>query len=101
MSTVWRAQRIASTAVWSTIILSPRPIQRAAANAAASVARTSSSARLRSRGVGIIASFLKVAAVPTRGERRRAHYIVGNLDYAPDAQLARAGYRRIVIPWWD
>src|SRR4051794_16051317 len=40
--------RIASTATPSAPSLSPRPTQRAAASAAASVTRTSSSARLRS-----------------------------------------------------
>ena len=40
--------RMASTAAWSAAILSPRPTQRAAASAAASVTRTSSRARLRS-----------------------------------------------------
>ena len=43
-----RTKRIASTAAWSAAILSPRPTQRAEASAAASVTRTSSSARLRS-----------------------------------------------------
>src|SRR5918993_1528333 len=40
--------RMASTAAWSTASLSPKPILRAAAMAAASVTRTSSRARLRS-----------------------------------------------------
>ncbi len=40
--------RIASTAAWSAPSLSPRPTMRAAASAAASVTRTSSSARFRS-----------------------------------------------------
>src|ERR671922_221920 len=40
--------RMASTAAWSTASLSPKPILRAAAIAAASVTRTSSRARLRS-----------------------------------------------------
>src|SRR4051794_15640548 len=40
--------RMASTAAWSAASLSPRPDQRAAASAAYSVTRTSSSARLRS-----------------------------------------------------
>ena len=44
-SSTWR---IASTAAPSAAILSPRPTQRAAARAAASVTRTSSSAMLRS-----------------------------------------------------
>src|SRR3954452_13252510 len=48
METVCRTARIASTAAWSAPILSPRPTMRAAASAAASVVRTSSSARLRS-----------------------------------------------------
>src|SRR4029450_1913197 len=42
--------RMASTAAWSTASLSPKPILRAAAMAAASVTRTSSRARLRSGG---------------------------------------------------
>src|SRR2546423_2657525 len=45
-------RRIPSTAAWSAAILSPRPTQRAAAIAADSVTRTSSSARLRSGRLG-------------------------------------------------
>src|SRR5262249_26423103 len=48
---MWRvskARRIASTAAWSERFFSPRPISRAAAMAASSVTRTTSSARLRS-----------------------------------------------------
>src|SRR4029077_18634249 len=48
IATLSRTKRIASTAAWSASSLSPRPIQRAAAIAAASVTRTSSSAMLRS-----------------------------------------------------
>src|SRR5262245_59198985 len=48
MLTVPSTSRMASTAAWSAPILSPRPAMRAAASAAASVVRTSSSARLRS-----------------------------------------------------
>src|SRR3954447_1881945 len=44
--------RIALTATWSAPFLSPRPTQRAAAIAAASVTRTSSIARLRSGDSG-------------------------------------------------
>ena len=44
----FNTMRIASTAAPSTLFLSPRPIQRPAASAAASVTRTSSIARLRS-----------------------------------------------------
>src|SRR4051812_1913454 len=46
--------RIASTATPSAPSLSPRPTQRAAASAAASVTRTSSSARLRSGESGAV-----------------------------------------------
>src|SRR5579883_3012271 len=49
MSTLFSVNRIAVTAAWSAAFLSPRPIQRAAASAAASVTRASSNARLRSR----------------------------------------------------
>src|SRR3954463_15093227 len=48
MATVDRTTRMASTAAPSAPSLSPRPIQRDAASAAASVTRTSSMARLRS-----------------------------------------------------
>src|SRR5437867_3146537 len=48
IETVSSIVRIASTAAWSALSFSPRPIQRAAPSAAASVTRTSSSARLRS-----------------------------------------------------
>src|SRR5690242_9125178 len=48
MATVWSMCRIASTAAWSADSFSPRPIQRPAPIAAASVTRTSSSARFRS-----------------------------------------------------
>src|SRR5436190_24383704 len=48
MFTVSSTLRIASTAAWSADSFSPRPIHRAAAIAAASVTRTSSSAMLRS-----------------------------------------------------
>src|SRR5581483_5108141 len=50
IATVSSISRIASTAAWSAASLSPRPTQRAAAIAAASVTRTSSSARFRSGG---------------------------------------------------
>src|SRR6188472_859581 len=53
--------RMASTATPSAPSLSPRPTQRAAASAAASVTRTSSSARLRS-GVSGAVSRLSVMA---------------------------------------
>src|SRR4051812_33203782 len=52
METVSRTARMPSTAAWSAAILSPRPTQRPAASAAASVTRTSSSARLRSGATG-------------------------------------------------
>src|SRR5688572_13765736 len=48
ISTVCNISRMASTAAWSAASLLPRPTQRAAAIAAASVTRTSSTARLRS-----------------------------------------------------
>src|SRR5205823_3416470 len=48
IETLSRTKRIASTAAWSALSFSPRPIQRAAAIAPASVTRTSSSAMLRS-----------------------------------------------------
>ena len=52
IETVLRTRRMASTAAPSAAFLSPRPIQRPAASAAASVPRTSSMARLRSGACG-------------------------------------------------
>src|SRR2546425_13228276 len=51
IETVSSMSRIASPAAWSALSLSPRPIHRAAPIAAASVTRTSSSARFRSGGL--------------------------------------------------
>src|SRR5690242_18417119 len=48
MLTLSSTKRIASTAAWSALSFSPRPIQRAAAIAPASVTRTSSIAMFRS-----------------------------------------------------
>src|SRR5512132_2948118 len=48
IETVLIISRIRSTAAWSAAFFSPRPTQRAAPIAAASVTRTSSSARFRS-----------------------------------------------------
>src|SRR5262245_26566451 len=64
IETVSIISRIASTAAWSAATLSPRPTQRPAARAAASVTRTSSSARLRSGRSSMAASL--------RGGRARA-----------------------------
>ena len=50
IETVLTIRRMRSTAAWSAAFLSPRPIQREAPMAAASVTRTSSSARFRSGG---------------------------------------------------
>src|SRR5689334_12151461 len=57
ISTVSSISRIASTAAWSAASLSPRPTKRPAAIAAASVTRTSSSARFRSGGVATAESY--------------------------------------------
>ena len=58
--------RIASTAAASAASLSPRPIIRAAPSAAASVTRTSSSARLRS-GLGSADAALTAPSVHANG----------------------------------
>ena len=62
--------RIASTAAWSAAILSPRPTQRPAARAAASVTRTSSIARFRSGSV-------LIAGPPGCREGRRPRRALG------------------------
>jgi hypothetical protein len=61
IATESRTKRIASTAAPSAASLSPRPTQRAAARAAASVTRTSSSARLRS---GLVAGVPSIPRNP-------------------------------------
>ena len=61
LSSMWR---IASTAAASAASLSPRPIIREAPSAAASVTRTSSSARLRSGGVPAARSLTAAAYTP-------------------------------------
>ena len=58
IGTVSSSRRIASTAAPSADSFSPLPTQRAAASAAASVTRTSSSARLRS-GLDAVAHVLR------------------------------------------
>ena len=50
IETVWSTACMPSTAAWSAASLSPMPRSCAAASAAASVTRTSSSARFRSTG---------------------------------------------------
>src|SRR5579859_6739695 len=61
--------RIALTAAWSAPFLSPRPTQRAAAIAAASVTRASSSARLRSGGGSAFMATILCVLVLLVGER--------------------------------
>src|SRR5947207_6701229 len=78
IETLLTTSRIASTAAWSAASLSPRPIHRPAARAAASVTRASSMARLRSGAcccsIGGISSGgrARVGTVPgTRPDRSR------------------------------
>src|ERR1041385_3856087 len=67
MSTDPRAERMASTARWSASFSFPRPCSGAAASAAASVTRRSSSARFRSRGgCDILRRRLPETAAPDR-----------------------------------
>src|SRR6266536_5147249 len=70
MCTVSRTLRIASTAAWSAASFSPRPIQRAAAIAAASVTRTSSSAMFRSGAGRLTLGILSVPLDRVRDEPR-------------------------------
>src|SRR5579885_59482 len=85
MTTVSSIARIASTAAWSAAFLSPRPIQRPAPIAAASVTRTSSSARLRAgRGRDI-------GADPRAGATARSSHAFRRLD--PDEAEAAGDHR--------
>src|SRR5439155_19927529 len=63
IATVSSISRMASTAALSALSFSPRPIHRPAASAAASVTRTSSTARLRS-GRGPTADWLSARTLP-------------------------------------
>src|SRR5690349_8855448 len=83
--------RIASTATPSAPSLSPRPTQRAAASAAASVTLTSSSARLRS-GVSGAVSRLSVMPGDYRSGLVRVRVVGvdgGLLDREPDRPSGR------------
>src|SRR4051794_8351800 len=102
MFTVPSISRMASTAAWSAASLSPRPTQRPAASAAASVTRTSSSARLRSGAccVSVVPLVFSVAATsadpkacPASADRRmprlRPHlHALGRFD-AHEVERAR------------
>src|SRR5581483_3954567 len=82
ITTVSSIARMASTAAWSAAFLSPRPIQRPAPMAAASVTRTSSRARLRSGRAVVIP--LGSYGLPVR------------LDW----EIAKRGWRRYAAyPW--
>src|SRR5688500_12300238 len=72
-STSSNVLRIASTAAWSAALLSPRPMWRADAIAAASVTRTISSASSPSMAP-------LVAVVPLAGEHHREMVTVGDFD---------------------
>src|SRR3954470_15648980 len=76
MLTLSRTKRMASTAAWSALSLLPRPIQRAAAIAPASVTRTSSIAMLRSGACRAL-----TVADPTSRElvQRHVHAVDVNL----------------------
>src|SRR5918999_4742263 len=80
MATVSSIRRMASTAAWSAASLSPRPIQRPAASAAASVTRTSSSARLRSGAARVLVARSASLNWATRGSYSRRRLEGRRLD---------------------
>src|SRR4051812_49373860 len=85
METVPISLRMASTAAWSPPFLSPRPTQRPADIAAASVTRTSSSARLRSGASRLLAVVEVVMSAPVHRrptDPRRSDRGRGNGAYA-------------------
>src|SRR5215212_11607591 len=95
MLTVPMSARIASTAAPSPPFLSPRPTQRPAAMAAASVTRTRSRAMLRSRSWGtrapgmVASSRLAYPDPHTRaGGKSRLGDMVNNGEVEPDAPAA-------------
>ena len=109
IETVPMSERIASTAAPSPPFLSPRPTQRPAAMAAASVTRTSSSARLRSGASGALRGGLRRSwPHPTAAVRRSEAWSAGGgrvmrvprRDYDP-ADLGSAVYpllNSVVVP---
>ena len=79
-----RTRRMASTAAPSAAFLSPRPIQRPAASAAASVTRASSIARLRSGGCGV-----SMQAPGAVGDLTGAIVPVGDLSSPAGREIGR------------
>src|SRR5205085_135302 len=85
MLTLSSTKRIASTAAWSAASFAPRPIQRAAAIAPASVTRTSSIAMLRS------GAWRALTAAPILHSFGRFH--PDEVEAARDHRLRRAAER--------
>src|SRR5687768_15730094 len=85
MLTCARTTRMASTAAPSAPSLSPRPTQREAASAAASVVRTSSMARLRSGAwrSGVMAPDVTLCAMSSREEWQAAYDAAPKRDTDP------------------
>src|SRR3954454_23184692 len=90
IETLSSTKRMASTAAWSALSFSPRPIQRAAAIAPASVTRTSSIAMLRSGAWrGVIAPILSALLDRVRDEPRDHDLEDEQRDEKTDAALQR------------
>ena len=82
-----------STAAWSAASLSPRPIQRALLSAAASVTRTSSSARLRSGRAAMRAGRYPAPPVPAPAARIACDSCQPTSSPVPTGGRAAAGGR--------
>src|SRR5437762_12774795 len=98
MLTVSSIARIPSTAAWSAASLSPRPIHRAAPIAAASVTRTSSSARFLSGGSGGIPVLEGDPALFERAEGGAEQEDGGKTETDPGAVCESKRDRRGVAP---
>src|SRR5439155_5752496 len=93
---LFSACRIASTAAWSAAFSSPRPISREADNAAASVTRTASSARLRSI-LSLLATVSSLIGATSQLEPRRHE---GHEDYiisTSDRVGSDGGYPKVLL----
>src|SRR3954454_14173035 len=94
-----------STAAWSAASLSPLPTSGAAASAAASVTRTSSSARVRSGSCGVSSAFTAPETYNSAGPTTIVAVSDGDLtlraqlppaDRAPIDEMARAAREQSV-----
>src|SRR4051812_12764012 len=98
IETLSSTKRMASTAAWSALSFSPRPIQRAAAIAPASVTRTSSIAMFRSGACrALTASHPFRCLDPDEVEAARDHGLGGAAESEPESLLLALEHSVLVV----